>query len=124
MTTETTLDVLPEEEKATKKSTQTTLEEVKQVTQPAAEEKAVKPVQEKPVVKAEKTPVESKKAPVKAEVKQEAQPEKKADAAPEVTAKKAVEPKQTATEAKQVPVHFMTLLLLARVSQGLLLLIK
>ncbi|AXY56085.1 FAD-binding protein [Acinetobacter chinensis] len=105
MTTETTLDVLPEEEKATKKSTQTTLEEVKQVTQPAAEEKAVKPVQEKPVVKADKAPVEPKKAPVKAEVKQEAQPEKKADAAPEVTAKKVAEPKQTATEAKQVPVH-------------------
>ncbi|MDR0237638.1 NAD(P)-binding domain-containing protein [Acinetobacter sp.] len=110
MTTDTTLDTLPEDKSAKKTTTQTTLEEIKHVTQPSTAQSAnteEKPLEVKTVSKRTQASTTAKtetETPAKVAVESAQQKAETQTTAEAAQAKKPVEKKVTSTKKKQ-PVH-------------------
>ena len=110
MTTDTTLDTLPEDKSAKKTTTQTTLEEIKHVTQPSTAQSAnteEKPLEVKTVSKRTQASTTAKtetQTPAKVAVESAQQKAETQTTAEAAQAKKPVEKKVTSTKKKQ-PVH-------------------
>lgn len=110
MTTDTTLDTLPEDKSAKKTTTQTTLEEIKHVTQPSTAQSAnteEKPLEVKTVSKRTQASTTAKtetETPAKVAVESAQKKAETQTTAEAAQAKKPVEKKVTSTKKKQ-PVH-------------------